>query len=84
MSDFLQSIADGFTAILDALASVGAIFVQVWEIIKAVGAVVVLLKSCVVFLVDVITAFPWWLLLPAGILIVVTVLYKVLGREVQS
>ena len=74
MLQVIQDIGDFFQFIVD-------MFKALFEII---ASVVTVLGKCVVFVADIASAVPLWLSIPMGILVLVTVLYKVLGREVQS
>lgn len=53
-------------------------------IVSLIWSVIEILISAVAFLGKVIASLPVWLSVPAGVLIVVCVLYKILGRETQS
>lgn len=53
-------------------------------IVSLIWSVIEILISAVSFLGKVVSALPIWLSVPAGVLIVVCVLYKILGRENQS
>lgn len=53
-------------------------------VVSLIWSVIEILISAVAFLGDVVASLPLWLSVPAGVLIVVCVLYKILGRENQS
>lgn len=53
-------------------------------IISLIWSVIEILISAVSFLGKIVASLPIWLSVPAGALIVVCVLYKILGRENQS
>lgn len=49
-----------------------------------IAELIMVLVSCVAFIGKIVTALPLIFTIPVGILIVVCVLYKILGRETQS
>ncbi len=53
-------------------------------VVSLIWSVIEILISAVAFLGKVVSSLPVWLSIPAGVLIVVCVLYKILGRENQS
>ena len=73
---------------LKIIEYIGDFFSFIIEIIKFFGNMIVslveILIKCVGFLVNVISALPTPFVLACTALIIVSVLYKVLGRESQS
>lgn len=53
-------------------------------VVSLIWSVIEILISAVAFLGKVVVSLPAWISIPAGVLIVVCVLYKILGRENQS
>lgn len=74
MLKIIEYIKDFFTFIIELLKFVGNLLLSLVNI----------LVKCVGFLVDVISALPTPFVVACIALIIVSVLYKVLGRESQS
>ena len=74
MLKLLEYVYDFFTFIIDLFTL----------LVKIIGSLIMVLVNCVVFLYDVISALPTFMLIAASVLVIVAVLYKVLGRESQS
>lgn len=60
----------------------------VFDLFKCVfsllGQLITLLGSCASFLIGVIASLPAFLTIPAGALIAISIIYKILGREAQN
>lgn len=73
---------------LKIIEYIGDFFSFIIEIIKFIGNMIVslveILIKCVGFLVNVISALPTPFVVACTALVIVSVLYKVLGRESQS
>lgn len=74
MLKIIEYIGDFFSFIIEFIKFIGNMIVSLVEI----------LIKCVGFLVNVISALPTSFVVACTALIIVSVLYKVLGRESQS
>ena len=74
MLKVVEYLRDFFTLVVDLFQ---ALFGVIGSFFKMLG-------NCVVFLYDVLSAIPTMFLFAVLALVIVTVLYKILGRETQS
>lgn len=71
--------------IIDYIIAIGNLLVDLFKFVfDFLFTLIQILVSCVVFLGKIIGALPTFITVAALALIVVSVLYKVLGRESQS
>lgn len=71
--------------IIDWVIALGSFVVDLFKFLfEFLYNLILILASCVVFLGKIIGALPTFLVVAAGALIIVSVLYKILGREGQD
>lgn len=70
-----------YWVIRDFFKFVGDFIVFVFELL---WNLILILVDCVLFIVESFAAMPLWIIAPSTALVIVTVLYKILGREQSS
>lgn len=74
MLDIISSIKEFFGTIFDVVRGFALVFVNLLSIVQKAGN----------FIVTVIGHLPVYFTIPLGVLVIVAILYKILGREGQD